>query len=99
MVRARRTAQKSIGHQPTGQLVPKDVLPPPEPQPNSPQYVPQREDSFEIVVTVPIGEDTQEAQQLPQNDDHDNDHGEEKTMRKKKRATRQKAKMMKTTLL
>jgi hypothetical protein len=29
------------------------------------------------VVTVPAGEDTQEAQQLPQNDDHDNDHGEE----------------------
>jgi hypothetical protein len=29
------------------------------------------------VVTVPAGEDTQEAQQLPQNDDPDNDHGEE----------------------
>jgi hypothetical protein len=29
------------------------------------------------VVTVPAGEDTQEAQQLPQNDDHDNDHEEE----------------------
>jgi hypothetical protein len=29
------------------------------------------------VVTVPTGEDTQEAQQLPQNDDHDNDHEEE----------------------
>jgi hypothetical protein len=26
---------------------------------------------------VPAGEDTQEAQQLPQNNDHDNDHGEE----------------------
>jgi hypothetical protein len=26
---------------------------------------------------VPTGEDTQEAQQLPQNDDHDNDHEEE----------------------
>jgi DNA-binding transcriptional regulator/RsmH inhibitor MraZ len=29
------------------------------------------------VVTVLAGEDTQEAQQLPQNDDHDNDHEEE----------------------
>jgi hypothetical protein len=29
------------------------------------------------VVTVPAGEDTQDAQLLPQNDDHDNDHGEE----------------------
>jgi hypothetical protein len=26
---------------------------------------------------VPTGEDTQEDQQLPQNDNHDNDHGEE----------------------
>jgi hypothetical protein len=26
---------------------------------------------------VPAGEDTQEAQQLSQNDDHDKDHGEE----------------------
>jgi hypothetical protein len=29
------------------------------------------------VVTISAGEDMQEAQQLPQNDDHDNDHGEE----------------------
>jgi hypothetical protein len=29
------------------------------------------------VVTVPAGEDTQEAHQLLQNDDHDNNHGEE----------------------
>jgi hypothetical protein len=27
---------------------------------------------------VPTGEDTQEAQQLPQNDNHDDDHEEEK---------------------
>jgi hypothetical protein len=57
--------------------VPRDVPLLPEPQPDSPQYVPQGEDSFEIVVTVPVREDTQEAQQLPQNDDHDNNHGEE----------------------
>jgi hypothetical protein len=29
------------------------------------------------MVTVPMGEGTQEAQQLSQNDDHDNDHEEE----------------------
>jgi hypothetical protein len=29
------------------------------------------------VVTVPVGEDMQEAQQLPQNDNHDNGHWEE----------------------
>jgi hypothetical protein len=75
MVHPCRTAQKSTGHHPTGQLAPRDVPSPLEPQPNSPQYVPQWEDSFKIVVTVPAGEDTQEAQQLLQNDDHDNDHG------------------------
>jgi hypothetical protein len=77
MVRPHCTARKSTRRQATGQLVPMDVPPPSEPQPNSPQYVPQGEDSFEIVVTVPAGEDTQEAQQLPQNDDHDNYHEEE----------------------
>jgi hypothetical protein len=41
------------------------VPPPPEPQADSPQYIPQEEDSFEIVVTVPVGKDTQEAQHLP----------------------------------
>jgi hypothetical protein len=42
--------------------VTRDVPPWPEPQPNSPQYVPQEADSFEIVITLPTGEDTQEAQ-------------------------------------
>jgi hypothetical protein len=49
-------------HQSTRQLALRDVPPLPELQPNSPQYVPQGEDSFEIVVTIPTGEDTQEAQ-------------------------------------
>jgi hypothetical protein len=65
MVRPHRTTQKSTGHPPTGQLAPMDVPPPPKLQPSSPQYVPQGEDTFEIVVTVLVGEDTQEAQQLP----------------------------------
>jgi hypothetical protein len=38
------------------------VPPPPELQPDSPLHVPQGEDSFEIVVMVSAGEDTQEAQ-------------------------------------
>jgi hypothetical protein len=58
MVRYHRTALKSTRYQPTGQLVPRDVSPQPEPQSDSPQYVPQEVDSFEIVVTVPAGEDT-----------------------------------------
>jgi hypothetical protein len=66
MVRTRRTARKSTGRQPTGQLVPRDVPPQQEPQPNSPQ----EEEPFKIVVTVPIGEDSQEAQPMPQNHNH-----------------------------
>jgi hypothetical protein len=46
-----------------------------------------------FMVMVSAGEDTQEAQQLPQNDDHDNDHE-----RKKKMTMRLKIKMMRTTL-
>jgi hypothetical protein len=65
MVHPRRITRKSTGHQPIGQLAPWNVPPPPEPQPDSPQYVPQGEDSFKIVVTVSAGEDTQEGQQLP----------------------------------
>jgi hypothetical protein len=61
------TAQKSTGRQPTGQLAPRNVPPQQEPQHNSPQ----EDEPFEIVVTVPAGEDMQEAQQMPQNDDHD----------------------------
>jgi hypothetical protein len=71
MAHTHRTSQKSTVRQPTGQLAPMNVPPQPELQPDSPQHVPQGEDSFEIVVTVPAGEDTQEAQHMPQNDDHD----------------------------
>jgi hypothetical protein len=53
------------------------VSPQPKPQPDSPQYVPQEEDSFKIMVTVLAGEDTQEAQQLPQNNDNDHQGEEE----------------------
>jgi hypothetical protein len=52
------------------------VPPQPEPQPDSPRHVTEGEDSFEIVVTVPVGEDTREAQHMPQNDNHDQ-QGEE----------------------
>jgi hypothetical protein len=41
MVHPRRTTRKSTRRQPTRQLVPRDVPPLPEPQPDSPQYVPQ----------------------------------------------------------
>jgi hypothetical protein len=77
MVHLHRTDCKSTGRQPAGQLALRDVQPQPEPQSDSPLYIPQGEDSFEIVVMVPAGEDTQEAQQLLQNNDHDNEEEED----------------------
>jgi hypothetical protein len=73
MVRARRTARKSTERQPTGQLAPRDVPPQQEPQPDSPQEA----EPFEIVVTVPAGEDSQEAQPMSQNHDHDQQEEED----------------------
>jgi hypothetical protein len=49
------------------------VSPQQEPQPNSPQ----EEEPFEIVVTVPAGENSQEAQLMPQNHDHDQQEEED----------------------
>jgi hypothetical protein len=68
------------------------VPPQQEPQADSPS----EEEPFEIVVTVPAGEDSQETQPMPQN----HDQKRKKTMKKKKKmATRLKAKKTKTTLL
>jgi hypothetical protein len=74
MVHTRRTARKSTGHQPTGQLAPRDVLPQQEPQADSPQ----KEEPFEIVVTVPAGEDSQETRPMPQNHDQQEEEDNEK---------------------
>jgi hypothetical protein len=73
MVHSRRTTRKSTGRQPTRQLAPRDVPPQQEPQPDSPQ----EEEPFEIVVIVPAGEDSQEAQPIPQNHDHDQQEEED----------------------
>jgi hypothetical protein len=74
MVCTHRTARKSTGRQPTGQLAPRDVPPQQEPQADSPQ----EEEPFEIVVTVPAGEDSQETQPMPQNHDQQEEEGNEK---------------------
>jgi hypothetical protein len=71
------------------------VSPQPEPQPDSPQYAPQEEDSFKIVATVPTRKNTQEAQQPPQNDNHDDDHDNDD---EEEEAMRMKTKMMRITL-
>jgi hypothetical protein len=67
MARTRCTARKSTGRQPTGQLAPRNVPPQQESWHNSPQ----EDEPVEIVVTVPAREDSQEAQSMPQNHDHD----------------------------
>jgi hypothetical protein len=67
MVHTRRTAWKSTGRQSIGQLAPKNVPPQQEPQHDSPQ----EDEPFKIMVTLPAGEDSQEAQLMPQNHDHD----------------------------
>jgi hypothetical protein len=74
MVHTRRTARKSTGRLPTGQLAPRDVPPQQEPKPD----LPQEEEPFEIVVTVPTGEDSQEAQPMPQNHDQQEEEDNEK---------------------
>jgi hypothetical protein len=82
---SRRTARNSTRCHPVGQMAPRDVLPQQELQHDSPQYIPQEEDPFEIVVMVPTGEDTheatKEARQLSQNngnnDNHDNNNDHE----------------------
>jgi hypothetical protein len=67
MARTHRTAHKSTGCQPTGQLAPWNVPPQQEPWHDSPQ----EDEPVEIVVTVSAREDSQEAQSMPQNHDHD----------------------------
>jgi hypothetical protein len=67
MVRPRRTACMSTGRLPVGQLAPRNVPPQQEPQHDSPQ----EDEPVEIVVTIPAREDSQEAQPMPQNHNHD----------------------------
>jgi hypothetical protein len=73
MVRTHRTARKSTGRQPIEQLAPRDVPPQQEPQPDSPK----EEEPLEIIVTLPTGEDSQEAHPMPQNHDHDQQEEED----------------------
>jgi hypothetical protein len=53
MARTRRTACKSTGHLPVGQLAPQNVPRPQESQPNIPQEASPEEEPFEIELVVP----------------------------------------------
>jgi hypothetical protein len=53
MARTRRTARKSTGRLPVGQLAPRDMPQPQESQPDVPQEVTPEEEPFEIELVVP----------------------------------------------
>jgi hypothetical protein len=75
MARTRRTARKSTGRIPVGQLAPRNVPQPKESRPNVPQEVSLEEEPFEIELMVPespMAQDSPaEEQQQP------GDHGTE----------------------
>jgi hypothetical protein len=74
MAHTRRTARKSTGHLPIGQLAPQNVPQPQESQPNIPQEASPEEEPFEIELVVPkspTAQDSSLEEQQPE------DHGTE----------------------
>jgi hypothetical protein len=74
MARTRRTARKSTGHLPVGQLAPRNVPQPQESQPDIPQEATPEEESFEIELVVP---ESPTAQDSPAAEQQPEDHGTE----------------------
>jgi hypothetical protein len=62
MAHTRRTARKSTGHLPIGQLAPQNVPQPRESQPDIPQEASPDEEPFEIELVVP---ESPTAQDMP----------------------------------
>jgi hypothetical protein len=73
MARTRRTARKSTGHLPVGQLAPWNVPQPQEPQPDVPQESSLEEEPFEIELVVPESPTAQDSptEELQQPGDQD----------------------------
>jgi hypothetical protein len=69
-----RTARKSIGRLPIGQLAPRNVPQPQESQPDVPQEVSPEEEPFEIELEVP---ESPTAQDSPTEEQQPEDHGTE----------------------
>jgi hypothetical protein len=72
MAHTRRTARKSTGHLPVGQLAHRNVPQPQESQPNLPQEASPEEEPFEIELVVPespMAQDTP-AEEQQQPEDH-----------------------------
>jgi hypothetical protein len=72
MARTRRTACKSTGHLPVGQLAPQNVPQPQESQPDIPQEASPEEEPFEIELAVP---ESPMAQDSPAEEQQPEDHG------------------------
>jgi hypothetical protein len=81
MARTRRTARKSTGHLPIGQLAPRNVPQPQESQPDIPQEASPEEEPFEIELVIPespIAQDSPaEEQQHPGDQDTEDKTNEE----------------------
>jgi hypothetical protein len=73
MARTRRTACKSTGRLPIGQLAPQNVPQPQESQPDVPQEASPEEEPFEIELVVPESPTAQDspAEEQQQPEDHD----------------------------
>jgi hypothetical protein len=61
MARTRRTARKSTGHLPVGQLAPRNVPQPEESRPDVPQAASSEEEPFEIELVVPESPTAQDS--------------------------------------
>jgi hypothetical protein len=61
MARTRRTACKSTGHLPVGQLVPRNVSQPQESQPDIPREATSEEEPFKIELVVPESPTAQDS--------------------------------------
>jgi hypothetical protein len=81
MARTRRTARKSTGHLPVGQLAPRNVPQPQESQPDLPQEASPEEEPFKIELVVPespTAQDTPtEEQQQPEDHNTEDKTNEE----------------------
>jgi hypothetical protein len=83
MARTRRTARKSTGRLPVGQLAPQNMPQPQESQPDVPQEASSEEEPFEIELVVPespMAQDSPtEEQQQPKDQDIEDKAKEEYT--------------------
>jgi hypothetical protein len=71
MAHSRRTARKSTGRRPVGQLAPRNEPEPQESQPDVPQGASQEEEPFEIELVVPkspMAQDSPAEEQLQPKD-------------------------------